>query len=128
MAENLAVQKFINPAPQDVLGVNSRLELSQAHRELQLRRNQELMATGVSMISPESIQVAPSVSLSQDVTLHPGVEITGESYIGSGCTIKNGSILHSVTLGKDALVGAYSCLENCKAPDETILPPYSHDC
>lgn len=126
--EGLLVQKFVNSEAKDVLGVNSRYELSQAHHELQLRRNKELMAAGVSMISPGTIQIAPTVSINQDVTLHPGVEITGNSHIGKGSTIGNGAILHNSSIGKNVTVGAYSCLVDGNAPANAIILPHSHTC
>ena len=126
--ENISVQKFINPAAADVLGVNSRLELSQAHHELQLRRNDELMAGGVTMISPETIQVSPESCIGQDGRLHPGVEIRGSSKIGPGCDICAGAILDSVTLGKNCTIGPYSCLNNCELSDGESVAPHSHKC
>jgi len=126
VAENLPVHKFVNPAAQDVLGVNSRLELSQAHHELQLRRNRALMAEGVSMISPETIQISPESTLDKDVTIHPGVEISGNSSIESGCDILAGCILHNVTLGAHSTIGPYSCLNDCKIPDNSAVSPHSH--
>jgi bifunctional UDP-N-acetylglucosamine pyrophosphorylase / glucosamine-1-phosphate N-acetyltransferase len=126
VAENFPVHKFTNPSSQDVLGVNSRLELSQAHQELQLRRNHSLMAEGISMINPETIQVSPESTLANDVTLHPGVEISGNSSISSGCEIQAGAILHNVSFGKQCTIGAYCCLKDCELPDHSILFPHSH--
>jgi len=125
VSEKLPVHKFVNPASQDVLGVNSRLELSQAHQELQMRRNRTLMAEGISMISPETIQISPDSTLSKDVTLHPGVEITGNSTISEGCTIQAGTILQNVKLGKLCTISPYSCLTDINIPADSILPPYS---
>ncbi|MEA3467544.1 MAG: NTP transferase domain-containing protein [Thermodesulfobacteriota bacterium] len=126
--ENLSVHKFINPASQDVLGVNSRLELSEAHHELQLRRNRDLMASGITLITPETIQVSPQSSVDKDVTLHPGVEISGSSTIASGSDIQAGALLHNVSLGTHCSIGAYSCLNNCDLPADSVTPPHSHSC
>lgn len=128
VSKNLPVQKFMNSASHDVLGVNSRLELSEAHHELQSRRNRFLMAEGVTMISPDSIQVSPESTLERDITLHPGVEISGKSNISKGCNIQAGALLHNVTLGKGCSIGAYSCLKDCKLPDNSIISPHSHTC
>jgi len=125
VSEQLPVHKFINPASQDVLGVNSRLELSLAHQELQMRRNRTLMAEGISMISPETIQISPDSTLGKDVTLHPGVEIAEYSTISDGCTIQAGSILQNVKLGNLCTIGPYSCLSNTTIPADSTLPPHS---
>jgi len=128
VAENLSVHKFVNPTAQDVLGVNSRLELSEAHHELQMRRNRALMAEGITMISPDSIQVSPGSTLGKDVTLHPGVAISGDSVIASGCNIQTGALLDNVTLGHKSTIGPYSCLNNCEIPANSTLAPHSHSC
>ena len=126
--ENHPVQKFVNPEPAEVLGVNGRFELSMAQEQLQLRRNRELMDNGVSMINPLTIMVAPESSLSQDVTLHPGVEISGNSFIGSNTQILAGAILRNVRIGSNCVIPPYSCLENCEIPDNTGTLPDSHIC
>jgi len=126
--EKLSVHRFINPESQDVLGVNSRLELSQAHHELQLRRNRELMASGVTMISPDTIQISPQAIIDKDVTIHPGVEITGSSAIASGSEIQTGALLQNVTLGTNCRIGAYSCLNDCELSAESTTLPHSRSC
>ncbi len=126
--ENLTVNKFINPDSQDVLGVNSRLELSQAHCELQSRRNRDLMASGITMITPETIQVSPLSLIDKDVTLHPGVEISGSSSISSGSDIQAGALLHNVTLGTHCSIGPYSCLNDCELPADSVTAPHSRSC
>ena len=126
--ENLRVQKFVNPEPADVLGVNSRLELSQAHHALQLRRNNALMAAGVSMITPATIQVSPTSSIAQDVTLHPGVEISGASNVATGSTILTGAVLNNVKVGSNCTIGPYSCLQDCEIPDGSNITAHSHTC
>ena len=122
------VQKFFNPDPSDVLGVNARFELSQAHQQLQNRRNRSLMDNGVTMIQPETIQVAPSASIEADVTLHPGVEITGHSSVGTDSHILTGAILHNVTIGKNVTIKPYACLEECTIEDNSVINPHNNRC
>ncbi len=126
--KNLRVQKFVNPEPADVLGVNSRLELTQAHHGLQLRRNSELMASGISMINPGTIQVAPTSSIAQDVILHPGVEISGASCIAPDSIIQTGAILNNVKVGSNCTIGPYSYLQNCEIADGSSISAHSHTC
>ncbi len=128
VSETLPVHKFVNPASQDVLGVNSRLELSEAHHELQLRRNRDLMAEGITMINPGTIQVSPQSSIEKDVTLHPGVEISGKSSIASGCTLQAGALLNNVSIGENCTIGAYSCLNDCELPANTRIMPHRQSC
>lgn len=126
--EGHRVHKFINPVPQDILGVNSRVELAEAQHELQMRRNKALMLSGVGMLSPETTLVSPETTVGQDVTLHPGVQLSGESIVSAGCIIETGALLHNVTLAANCRIGAYSCLEGCSLLPETVIPPHTSSC
>ena len=104
------VAEFVNPDPDEVLGVNSRVELTLAHAEIQRRRNRALMLAGVSMEQPESIAVALSAHIEPDCVLEPGVRLLGKTSLGRGCRIGQGAILTDCQLGAKCEVGAYSCL------------------
>ena len=119
------VGRFVTQAAIDVLGVNSRVELAAAHREIQQRRNTELMLQGVSMHSPETITVSTSATVGGDCVLMAGVHILGNSRIGERCSIAPGVILRDCIVGNDARIGAYSCMEGCLLPDGAVIGPYS---
>ncbi len=122
-SEGLSVNRFIHPHPIDVLGVNSRVELARAHAELQMRRNRELMLSGVTMYGPETIYVAPGTEVGRDTILHPGVRISGATRIGVACIIEPGVFLHNCDIGNNAVVGAWSSLEEWTVqPSEFIAP------
>jgi bifunctional UDP-N-acetylglucosamine pyrophosphorylase/glucosamine-1-phosphate N-acetyltransferase len=107
------VEKFIHNPAIDVLGVNSRIELAQAHNELQMRHNQKVMLSGVSMYSPESILIAPDCQIGQDTLLHAGVQITGASIIGKETKIAAGAVIHNCQIAAGAVIGAHAVLRNC---------------
>lgn len=127
VATGLRVERFVTPKAQDVLGVNSRVELAAAHREIQARRNIELMLQGVSMHSPETISVSTSTTIDRDTLLMASVQIHGLSRIGKSCRIEPGVILHDCVLGDNVQVGAYSYLKDCTVPSETVIGPFSLD-
>jgi len=105
-----SVGQFVNPNPDEVLGVNSRVELALAHAGIQHRRNQALMLSGVSMECPESIAVALGATVAPDCLLEPGVRLLGTTSLGRGCHIGQGAILTNCQLGEKCDVGAYTCL------------------
>lgn len=118
-----AVNRFIHSESVDVLGVNSRVELAQAHAALQRRRNTELMLSGVTMYGPETIYIAHNIPVGEDTVIHPGVQITGNSSVGIGCLIETGASLHDCTVANNAIIGAGSSLVNWPVqPSEYIVP------
>ncbi|HBT96759.1 MAG TPA: glycosyl transferase family 2, partial [Desulfobulbaceae bacterium] len=104
------VEEFVNADSSEVLGVNSRLELAQAHAEIGRRRNRELMLAGVGMERPESIAVALGASVQPDCFLEPGVRLLGKTSLSRGCRIGQGAILTDCQLGDNVEIGAYTCL------------------
>lgn len=123
--QGYSVQRYINPLPQDVLGVNSRIELAEAHKELQMRRNRQLMLDGVTMYDPAITSVAPDVKVGKDVILYPAVHLTGHSVIGDSCILENGVIVAESILGENVRVGAYSYLQGCCLDAGKIIAPHS---
>ncbi|MDR3088984.1 MAG: NTP transferase domain-containing protein [Desulfobulbaceae bacterium] len=105
-----SVEQFVNDDPNEVLGVNSRVELALAHQELQRRRNRELMLSGISMENPESIVVAPTVSVAPDCVLEPGVRLLGATSLGHDCRVGQGAILTDCRIADDCHIGPYTCL------------------
>ncbi len=123
--ENLPVEKYLAQSPVDVLGVNSRVELSGAQNELQMRRNRTLMLQGVTINNPETVSVSPESSIERDTILDPLVSISDGSRIGHSCRIGQGTILHDSKIANNVIIGPYSCLSGTTVAAGTILPPFS---
>jgi len=123
--DGLTVKTYVTNDSIDVLGVNSRLELSQAQMELQLRRNQGLMSSGVSMINPETTRISPDSTINPDTIVEPCVHITDNSHVGSGSVIEQGVVLKNCTVGDNAVIGAHSYLVGQKISDKEMIAPHS---
>jgi len=124
--QGLPVHRFVHSRAIDVLGVNSRVELAQAHATLQLRRNRDLMLAGVTLYAPDTTLAAPDCSLGQDTVLGGGVQISGGSIVGRDCRIGNGCVLHACHLGDEVTIGANSVLEHCSVASGSTIPPLTY--
>lgn len=116
-------ERFVHNPAVDVLGVNSRVELAQAHAELQLCRCRELMLSGVTIYSPETVLVAPGSRIGQDAIIHAGVQVSGRCAIAAGVLLETGTVLHDCTVGRNAVIGAHSVLRNCTVGEREQVPP-----
>lgn len=116
-------EKFVHKPALDVLGVNSRVELAQAHAELQMRRNRQLMLAGVTMYGPETVLISPESTIGQDTVIQAGTQISGCCQIGTNVLIETGVVLHNCTVGSNAVVGAHSVLRHCTFGDKEQVPP-----
>lgn len=120
--EGHAVHRFLCPDPMEVLGVNSRQELAQAHAGLQQRRNRELMAAGVTILQPETTFVEKQVAIGPDTVLHPGVHLRGKTVVGRGCSIGPYAILHDTVLADGARVGPSSFVAGAWVAKDQSIP------
>ncbi|OGR17846.1 MAG: glycosyl transferase family 2 [Desulfobacterales bacterium GWB2_56_26] len=123
----LSVEKVSTDNPLEVLGVNSRVELAEAHKALLQRRNIDLMMQGVSMHQPESISVSPEVHIGRDTLLEPCVRITGSSRIGESCLIGQGAILENCRIGDHVVIGPYSLLSDTTVDAASVLAAFSRN-
>ncbi|TKB06342.1 bifunctional N-acetylglucosamine-1-phosphate uridyltransferase/glucosamine-1-phosphate acetyltransferase [Desulforhopalus sp. IMCC35007] len=123
VAKGLRVKKYTTSDTIDVLGVNSRLELSLAQTELQLRRNKELMSNGVSMINPETIRVSKDSDILADSLIEACVQICQGSVIGRKTVVETGAVLKHCRVGDGAIIGAHCYLVNTTVDKgESVAP------
>lgn len=119
----LQVDIFSGAGGEELLGINSRSELDAANKYLQHHKNRQLMADGVSLIDPETIFIQQEVQIGRDTVIHANVQISGNSIIGSNCTIGPDVILHDCQIGDNAGIGPFSNLTSCNVQnDETVAP------
>ena len=121
--QGLTVHKFTHPEAIDVLGVNSRIELAQAHATLQHRHNRSLMLAGVTLLAPETTLIAPDCQLGQDTVIEGGVSLSNGAVLGSNCRVGSGCVLHACRIGDGTTIGANSVLEHCAIAAGSVIAP-----
>jgi bifunctional UDP-N-acetylglucosamine pyrophosphorylase/glucosamine-1-phosphate N-acetyltransferase len=92
---------------EEVMGVNSRVDLAAAEGAFQNRRRHELMASGVTMIDPASVYVSHDTVIGNDVVIEPGVFLGPGVTVESGATVKAWSHLEGAHVGCEASVGPF---------------------
>ncbi|MGP1561466.1 MAG: bifunctional UDP-N-acetylglucosamine diphosphorylase/glucosamine-1-phosphate N-acetyltransferase GlmU [Helicobacteraceae bacterium] len=111
--EKIAVFEF---GAQDLTGVNSKLDLSNAEMAMQARINARLMQAGVIMHLPHTIFISAQASFEGECEIESGVVIKGRSKIISskilaGSVIEDAVIEHS-SVGPMARIRPQSHLKN----------------
>ncbi len=94
--------------PDDILGVNTRQHLAQAHAILQTRIQDRLMEAGVSIVDPRNTYVDGRASIGRDSVIYPFSVITGTVRVGVGCKVGPYAHLRDGTVLEDGVeVGAF---------------------
>lgn len=97
----------------EVLGVNSRIQLAQVTKIMQMHINERLMEQGVSMLDPHQVWVGPEVCIGQDCELLPQTFLWGSTHIGSDCVIGPQSRLTNATVGNECIVDETVIVDSC---------------
>jgi bifunctional UDP-N-acetylglucosamine pyrophosphorylase / glucosamine-1-phosphate N-acetyltransferase len=122
--QRVVVWKTENSA--EVLGANTRAELSSLDHQMRMRKCHELMAAGVTIFYPETCVIDSGVEVSSDTVIEPFVQVLGRSRIGAGCRIRSYSVIHDSELADGVLLRPGCILEESRVGPNAILGPYSH--
>ncbi len=99
--------------PDDVLGVNAREHLAEAHALMQRRIQSRLMADGVSIVDPRNTSIDGRATIGADTVIFPFTVISGTVRIGRGCRVGPFAHLRNGTVLDDgAEVGAFVEVSN----------------
>ncbi len=101
---------FIKTQKEEVLGVNSRLELSKVEAIKQNQIRNKMLKNGVTMVDPTSVYFAFDTQIANDVIIHPQVvfglrvKIDQNAEIKSFCHIEGAEISENVVVGPFARI------------------------
>jgi len=124
-AKRLSVETVRLDDPTEIMGVNSRKELAEVSAILRDRKNEELMASGVTIVDPATTWVEPVVSIGQDTVLHPGVYLEGQTRIGSGCEIHSGVRIIDSTVGDGVVINNFCVIRQSTIEAGAIVGPFA---
>lgn len=125
VAEGKKVECFKLEDNREILGVNSKVELSLAGEILRERKNIELMEKGAILIDPKSTYVEESVEVGRDTVLYPGVFLQGNTKIGENCEILGNSRIIDTIVGNNVRIES-SVLEESVVEDKVTIGPFAH--
>jgi bifunctional UDP-N-acetylglucosamine pyrophosphorylase/glucosamine-1-phosphate N-acetyltransferase len=120
--ERVAIQRV---DADGVVGANSRSEMARAGAVLRRRINEELMASGVTLVDPDRTYIDAGVKVGADTTILPGVHLEGETRVGKGCTIGPDSRIVDSRIDDDVEV-TYSVVRGARVGEGATVGPYAH--
>jgi len=110
----------------EVLGCNTRADLSAVDLVFRRRKRAALMDSGVTIQMPETVLVDPGVTVGADTVLGPGVQLLGRTRVGAGCDIQAGSILTDSTLDDGVIVKPYCFINASQLAAGAQVGPFAH--
>ncbi len=111
--------------PEEIFGVNDRVQLAQVEAVLRWQITERLMRSGVTVQEPGSVFIDADVAIGMDTIIRPNTSLSGKTVIGEGCEIGPNSIIQDSQIGDGCRVIA-SMLEGSTLENEVDVGPFSH--
>jgi bifunctional UDP-N-acetylglucosamine pyrophosphorylase / glucosamine-1-phosphate N-acetyltransferase len=110
---------------QEILGINDRLQLSEAYTIMQNRIKRQWLLAGVTLIDPASITIDDTVEIGNDVVIEPQTHLRGKTTIGSGSKIGPSCSIDNSAIGSNSKV-LYSVITDSQVGKDAKIGPYAH--
>jgi bifunctional UDP-N-acetylglucosamine pyrophosphorylase/glucosamine-1-phosphate N-acetyltransferase len=118
------VVSLVAADPDEIQGVNDRLQLAVAEAELRRRTNEHWMHEGVTIVDPRATYLDTTVELAPDVTLFPGSVLQGATSVGTGSEIGPHTRLVDTRVGSGAVV-TETVARHADIGDNAEVGPYA---
>jgi bifunctional UDP-N-acetylglucosamine pyrophosphorylase/glucosamine-1-phosphate N-acetyltransferase len=119
--ESVMVENF-----EEIRGINSRTELAEVSGIVRQTKNEELMASGVTLVDPATTYIDPDVRIGRDTVIHPGVIIEGTTTIGSACEIQGHVRIVDSQVGDRVSVNNFCLIVGARVADGVAIGPFAH--
>ena len=110
----------------EVRAVKSRSELAELGCIMRQTKNEELMASGVTLEDPATTYVSPDVEVGSDTVLHPNVHLEGETRIGVACEIHAGVRIVNSVIGDRVTVNNHCVIVDSRVESGAVVGPFAH--
>ena len=110
---------------EEILGVNTRAQLAVADKILRDRKNNELMASGVTVINPETTYIDADVVIGQDTIIKPNTYIEANTKIGRNCIIGPDTTVKDSIIADNVFI-TNSYVESSKIEKGVNVGPFAH--
>ncbi len=120
-----SVQALKADRPQEMLGINNRVELAELDALLRARKARELMLNGVTIYRPETCVIDPDVEAGADSVIGPCVALYGNTRLGQNCTVRPYSTLRDTVLEDGAVVHECCWLEHARVGQKASIGPFA---
>ena len=125
VSEGVGVEAFRAYKPEEVLGVNDRLQLAQLERYYQRRQVEALLLNGVTLLDPARVDVRGTVIAGRDVVIDVNVILEGEVRLGDRVTIGPHCVLRDVVVGDDTEILSHCRIEEAQIGRKVHIGPFA---
>jgi bifunctional UDP-N-acetylglucosamine pyrophosphorylase/glucosamine-1-phosphate N-acetyltransferase len=105
---------------EELIGINTRAELAEAEALMQSRLRHAAMASGVTLVAPETVFLSADTRLGRDVVVEPNVTFGPGVSVGEGALIRSFCHLEGAVVGAGAQIGPFARLRPGAVLEEEV--------
>ncbi len=110
---------------QELLGINTRVELAAVDRIFRDRKVRDLMLEGVTIEKPETVVIDSQVRIGMDTIVEASARILGDTVIGADCRIGAHSIISNSRLADRVEIGPMTIVNASQIEPEAQIGPFA---
>lgn len=124
-ATGVPISKIQIADPTQGIKIRSRIDLANAETILRLRKNQDLMLHGVTIIDPNTTYIETQVNVGKNSVIYPNTHLRGQTSIGEDCQIGPNSLIVDTEISDRCKV-TFSVAENAIMEEDVDIGPFAH--
>ncbi len=110
---------------EEIMAVNSRVQLAEVEAIMRKRIAEKHMANGVTIINPDHTYIENTVEVGADTIIYPGAILSGNTVIGEDSVIGQNSRIENSTIANGVEVQSSTIIES-KVDENTKIGPYAY--
>jgi bifunctional UDP-N-acetylglucosamine pyrophosphorylase / glucosamine-1-phosphate N-acetyltransferase len=111
---------------EEVLGINTRMDLAIAEKIMRRRILLEHLQNGVTLMDPDTTRIDADVMIGSDTVIYPQVQIEGKSRIGQECVIRSHVRITDCRIGPGVVIKDSCVLTESILEEGTTIGPFAH--
>ncbi len=119
------VAAFAADNPQEVAGVNDKLQLAQVEAALRQARAEKLMRAGATLTDPTRIDIRGEVEVGRDVFIDVNAVMVGNVRLGNGVKIGPNCLIVASTIGDGTEIFANCVVDNAVVAQDCRVGPFA---
>lgn len=110
--------------PSEFQGINDPRQLAAASEVMKARIIEEWLDRGVRFCDTGSAWIGPKVSIGEDTEICPGVQLLGETSVGSACRIGSFTVLEDSEIGDNVEIAGSVRIRKSMVGEGSTVGPY----
>ncbi|MDB4452546.1 bifunctional UDP-N-acetylglucosamine diphosphorylase/glucosamine-1-phosphate N-acetyltransferase GlmU [bacterium] len=125
VAQGIGVTSVDAPSPEEVEGVNNKLQLGALERCYQRRLADALMLAGTTLADPARVDIRGELSVGQDVFIDVNTVFSGNVTLGDNVSIGPNCVVSNSSIGDNTELLANCVVDQATLANDCIIGPFA---